>query len=467
MLAFVLFMTIFARRSKSHSSGALELLAYHYTYLPALGDDFNSPSQKVLNVPAPAMFDPNTSDHASLLAHYQLNLTLYEAFYREVHRNPELSGVEVQTGALVATKLQELGDFEIHTGLGGHGVVGVFENGPGKKVLIRAELDGLPTLEQTGLPYASKKRMIDRYGNERPVMHACGHDMNMAALLAAAAALKAARAHWTGTLIVLFQPDEEETGGAEAMVKDGLYSKIPVPDVMLSQHVVPLQSGKVAIRSGPVLMAADAFNVKISGGPCPGVNPQFCQDPIAIATHIITELPKLVQAKLAPQEEATVACWGIHAGVPGADFVYDADLLLDVKTWAPDVRERVLELVKNSIEAECKALKAPKSPIITSSIRAPLTRNSASIVDPLDKAFSHYFGSDLVEMQITPATEDFSALQGPYEIPYAYWNFGGSPPSKSDSPLPSNHSPFFAPEIKPTLKAGADAMTLAVLTIMA
>ena len=339
-----------------------------------------------------------------------------------MHQNPELSGVETQTGALVATRLKELRDFEVHTGIGGHGFVGVFENGPGKKILIRAELDALPTLEQTKLPYASEKRMIDRYGNERPVMHACGHDMNMAALLAAAATLKASKAHWSGTLIVLFQPDEEATGGAEAMVNEGLYSKIPVPDVMLSQHVVPSQSGRVAIRAGPVLMSADSINVITSGGPCPGVDPQFCQDPISMATQIIMRLPKLIQEKLGEDEEATVACWGFHAGIPGADFVYDAEILLDVKTWKPEVREKVLDLVTSSIEAECKALKAPKGPTITSSVRAPLTSNSPSIVDPVEEAFSRYFGSDLVEMKATPATEEFSALQGPHEIPYAYWN---------------------------------------------
>jgi amidohydrolase len=410
--------------------------------------------------------DANVSDHATLLAQYRPNMTVYENFYRDVHQNPELSGLESHTASMVASQLESLGDFTVHSHIGGYGVVGVLENGPGKTVLIRAELDALPTLEQTNLSYASRKRMVDRYGSERPVMHACGHDMNMAALLAAATLLKAAKSHWSGTLIVLFQPDEEETGGAEAMVQDGLYSKIPIPDIMLAQHVTPLKSGLVAIRDGPVLMAADSLNVRVFGGPCPGVNPQFCEDPIAIATHLITRVPGLVKEELGPDELATVACWGFHAGIPGADFVYEADLLLDIKTWKPDVREKVLHVVATSIEAECKALNAPKSPSIISSVRAPLTRNSPSIVEPIHRAFSRHFGQNAVEMEITPATEDFSTLQGPHNIPYAYWNFGGSPEAGGESDIPKNHSPFFAPAIQPTLQSGTDAMALAVLCFL-
>lgn len=203
---------------------------------------------------------------------FRPDLTSYETFYRTVHENCEISGLDSQTASLVADHLMSL-EFKVHTGIGGHGIAGVFTNGDGKTILMRAELDALPILEQTTLPYKSTKRMIDRYGNERPVMHACGHDMNMATLLGAAALLKSAAEKWSGTLIIIFQPDEEETGGAQAMVDDGLYDKVPVPDIMLGQHVVPLAAGKVAIRSCPALVAADSANVRITGGPCPGPNP--------------------------------------------------------------------------------------------------------------------------------------------------------------------------------------------------
>ncbi|KAJ8069655.1 hypothetical protein OCU04_000088 [Sclerotinia nivalis] len=296
-------------------------------------------------------------------------------------------------------------------------------------------------------------------------MHACGHDMNMAALLGASALLKNAKSHWSGTLITLFQPDEEETGGASAMVTDGLYSTIPVPDIMLAQHVTPLQAGSVAIRSGPVLLATDALDVRIFGGPCPGINPQFCEDPIQIAMKVVSKVQNSVSKEFHSTDEvATVACWGFHGGVPGADFVFHADLLLDVKTVKPTVRDKLLPFIKETIEAECIALKSPKAPIIKSRVRAPLTSNSQSIAEPIRDAFSTFFQSGLLDMEMTKATEDFSALQGPYGVPYAYRNFGGT--KSKDAEIAVNHSPFYTPEIQPTLQSGTNAMTLAVLTFL-
>lgn len=179
--------------------------------------DYNS---KKVPVHDDLTLDTDNFRFSAIVDKYRPNMTLYEDFYRELHQSPELSGVESRTAAVISSHLKSHGDFVVHSDIGGHGIAAVLPNGPGKTVLIRAELDALPTLEKTGLPYASTKRMIDRYGNERPTMHACGHDMNMVALLAAAATLKAAISEWSGTLIFLFQPDEEETGGARAMIRD-------------------------------------------------------------------------------------------------------------------------------------------------------------------------------------------------------------------------------------------------------
>ncbi|KAF7878852.1 hypothetical protein EAF04_000055 [Stromatinia cepivora] len=420
------------------TSATCYLLAFLLITFSAIYTLPREPSQQFM-----ANINGNSStDLASVIRQYQTNLTVYEHFYRDVHQHPELSGMESRTAAVVASHLEAL-DFSVHLNIGGHGVVGLLENGPGKIVLIRAELDALPTLEQTNLPYASTKEIVDRYGNKRPVMHACGHDMNMAALLGASILLKNAKSRWSGTLITLFQPDEEETGGASAMVTDGLYSTIPVPNIMLAQHVAPLQAGLVAIRSDPVLLAADALDVRIFGGPCPGVNPQFCEDPIQIAMKVVSKLQNSVSKEFNSTDEvATVACWGSHAGVPGADFVLHTDLQLDVKTVKPTVRDKLLPFIKETIEAECIALKSPRAPIIKSRVRAPLT----------------------MDMEMTKATEDFPALQGPYDVPYAYWNFGGT--KSQDAEIAVNHSPFYAPEIQPTLQSGTNAMALAVLTFL-
>lgn len=382
----------------------------------------------------------NGSHLSSIIRAYRPDLSIYEDFYRGAHQDPEISGLEARTASVVASHLLRLG-FVIHSNIGTHGVVGVLKNGPGKTILIRAELDALPILEQTNLPYKSTKRMIDRYGNERPIMHACGHDMNMAALLAASALLKSAREEWSGTLITLFQPDEEETGGAKAMINDGLYSKIPVPDIMLGQHVVSLKTAQIAIRPGPVLVAADAMNVRIIGGPCPGVNPQNCVDPIPIAMRIVMQLQDVVTKKVGPGEFATVACWGFHAGIPGNDYVAYADFLLDIKTFKPKIRSQVLSVIRTTIELECKASNTPQDPIINNSVRAPLTSNTPSIVEPISRTFSAHFASDLVEMEMTSACEDFSTLGALHNVPYAYWNFGGSP-GTGGAEVPNNHSLF-------------------------
>jgi amidohydrolase len=354
----------------------------------------------------------------------------------------------------------------VTTNIGGHGVVGSLRNGRGKTILTRAELDALPILEQTDVPRKSTKRMVDRYGNERPVMHACGHDMNMAALLGASALLKAAKAHWSGTLIALFQPDEEETGGAQAMVDDGLYDKIPVPDVMLAQHVVPLPAGHVAVKSGPALVAADAVNVRVTGGPCEGsANAQWCVDPIPLAMGIVTQLQDHVRKHIGSEEDASIACWGFHAGIPGNDYVAYADFLLDVKTVDSAVRKRVLELIEEKIRADCAAAHTPKEPSFDYSVRAPLTNNNDETTARVRAAFDTYFGSRSVSMKLTRACEDFSILAAPHNVPYTYWNFGSSKEAKGE--MPSNHSPLYAPLIEPTLEVGTDAMALAVLSFVA
>ena len=200
----------------------------------------------------------------AIIDKYRPNLDSFEQVYKKIHENPELGCQESHTASLAAEHLQRLG-FTVHTKLGGHGVVGVLQNGSGRIILLRADMDALPVKEQTGLPYASKVRAIDVDGTEKPVMHACGHDMHVSSLMGAAELLSAAKKEWSGTLICLFQPDEERGEGARAMVKDGLYDKVPRPDYVLGQHVVPAKTGVVELRAGVFMAARDAFKVTIFG----------------------------------------------------------------------------------------------------------------------------------------------------------------------------------------------------------
>ncbi len=205
-----------------------------------------------------------------------------EDLYRHLHAHPELSRQEHATAALVARDLREWG-YEVLEHVGGTGVVGVLENGPGRTVLVRADMDALPVREATGLDYASTVTAVDATGATVPVMHACGHDVHVSCLLSAARLLAAARSAWSGTFVALFQPDEELVGGAQAMIDDGLAAAVPRPDVALAQHVLPLPAGTVWTRPGPVLSSADTVRVTLTGRGAHGSMPQDAVDPVVLA----------------------------------------------------------------------------------------------------------------------------------------------------------------------------------------
>lgn len=207
------------------------------------------------------------SSFTQLLASASIDLNKYESLYKHFHQNPELSNLEAQTSSTIVSELSKLNEFKITTNIGGYGLAGVFENGPGRKILLRADMDALPILEATGLPYASTVTMNDTAGVMQPVMHACGHDMHMVCLLAASEVLIKLREQWKGTLIVLFQPAEERGTGAQAMVDDGLYGRhnVPVPDYVLGQHVMAMRAGSIGSREGNIMAGADSMKITLSG----------------------------------------------------------------------------------------------------------------------------------------------------------------------------------------------------------
>jgi amidohydrolase len=206
-----------------------------------------------------------TSSVTDLLRAAPINIEKYEALYKHFHEHPELSNLEAKTAKTIAVQLSSLQAFNITTNIGGHGVVGVLKNGPGKTILLRADMDALLILEATGLPYSSTVTMLDVKGVMRPVMHACGHDMHMTCLLAAAETLLKLKQMWSGTLIVLFQPAEERGTGAKAMIDDGLYDKHPVPDFVLGQHVMAMRAGSVGSKMGTIMAGADSMKITLFG----------------------------------------------------------------------------------------------------------------------------------------------------------------------------------------------------------
>lgn len=300
---------------------------------------------------------------AKLLQSHPLDLEEYEKLYKYFHAHPELSLHEGKTSSAVAGH-SSLSAYKVHTSIGGHGVAGVLSNGDGPTILLRADMDALPVEEKTGLEYASKVTMKDDDGNTTPVMHACGHDMHVTCLLAAAEWLgsKEVKEKWAGTLVVVFQPNEERGKGASAMVDGGLYEKVPEPDVVLAQHVMPLRTGKVAVKAGPMIAAADSFKVTVFGRGGHGSMPQLCIDPVVLAANIVVRLQGIVAREVDPQDAAVVTVGSLQAGQSENVIADQAILKVDIRTQKDETRDRVLKAIRRIIERVCYVLYSAPCP---------------------------------------------------------------------------------------------------------
>ncbi|KAI3049334.1 hypothetical protein CBS147353_11687 [Aspergillus niger] len=397
----------------------------------------------------------------------------FEDIYQHIHAHPELSGEEEQTAKKAADHLTAIG-YEVHTKIGGHGVAGVLRNGPGPTILLRADMDALPVEEKTGLEYASEVTAIDADGRRQPVMHACGHDTHVVTLMAASTLLHAARDSWSGTLICVFQPAEEHLNGARAMLNDGLYDKVPKPDLVLAQHVMRMRAGTVNLRAGPLLAAGDAYDVRVFGRGGHGSQPQTTIDPIVLGSSIVARLQSIVSREVTPGKLAIVTVGSVHAGQSHNIIPPHLDLQLNVRTFDTAVREHVRAAIHRIIEAECQAAGVKQKPEIMLTFSTPSTINDGKATDALKKTFQPYFGENMVDIELPTASEDFSLLATAVGAPYVMWMFGGIDPERWDEAvekgtqdaLPSNHSPFFAPVMQPTLKTGVDAYALGALTFL-
>ncbi|KAL9600377.1 MAG: hypothetical protein Q9219_003227 [cf. Caloplaca sp. 3 TL-2023] len=415
--------------------------------------------------------------YRKIIEQYRPKLGFYESTYRDLHRHPELSKQEERTSSVAADHLQRLG-YTVHPHIGGYGVVGLLRNGSGPTILLRGDMDALPVLERTGLDYASKRTMKDATGHKVPVMHACGHDVHVTCLMAAAELLCTARAKWRGTLICLSQPAEELVAGAQAMVDDGLYTKfdIPKPDIVLGQHVFCLyKAGTIALTPGPILAAVDAVKVRVFGKGGHGSSPHACIDPIVIASHVVVRLQTIVSRELQPGRLGVITCGKFQAGT-AANIIPDfADLELTVRTYEAKVRKQLLDAIERVVQAECDASGSPQPPQFEYVAHAPATVNDPGQTETLKSSFSAYYGARAGPMDPFPGSEDFSVLARAINVPSIFWGLGGCDPNKWDdanrkgelSKIPSNHSAEFAPVIEPTLRTGMDALALAALTFLA
>ena len=427
--------------------------------------------------------------------------TVYESLYKTIHLNPELSHQESETAALIVDHIESISrDIEVRTKIGGHGLIAVLRNGDGKTVMLRADMDALPVAERTGLEYASHKKQLGADGKETPVMHgklydsfedhrppsltvrpliACGHDVHVVCLLIAAKTLFSTRDSWSGTVVFLFQPAEEAGDGALGMVKDGLYDSdkhdCPKPDMVLGQHVAPVRAGVVMSKAGPIMSSSDSFKVTIFGRGGHGSMPHHCIDPVVIASHIVVRLQTIVSRTVPPDEVAVITVGSIHTGEAENVICDRAFFTINIRTLSEDVRLSVLEHVKRTIDAECKAGLCEKPPQIEHHMSLPVTANATVVDQKLRQVFQNHFLHDfIVAPKSSLASEDFRILASSIGKPYYFWLFGGVDPKTWDSfaatntleKLPINHSPDFAPVIHPTLQTGGEAMTVAALAFL-
>ncbi|TDQ47996.1 amidohydrolase [Actinorugispora endophytica] len=406
---------------------------------------------------------------------------LVEGFYVDLHRNPELSHQEHRTARAVAEWLSRAG-YEVATGVGGTGVVGVLRNGEGPTVLLRGDMDALPVEEKTGLPYASTAYGTDADGQEVPIMHAGGHDAHTACLVGAADLMAGSRDRWSGTLMIVAQPGEETLDGARGMIEDGLYERFGRPDIALAQHVGPQPAGMVVHRAGIILGAASTMKVRVFGRGGHGSQPHTGVDPVVIAATIVTRLQAIVAREINPSEMAVITVGVLRAGTK-ADIIPDeAYLEINTRSLNEQVSERLHSAIERVVRAEAAASGAQREPEVTVVHSTGMTRNDAEQTRALAAAHRAYFGAPYVIDMPEPSTasEDFGefGLPGdPDPVPYVMWFVGATPhevwaAAPGDTPfdkltaVPGHHSSGFAPDREPTLRAGLAALTIGALSYL-
>lgn len=393
--------------------------------------------------------------------------------YKDLHRHPELGFREHRTAAIVADRLRASG-FEVTTGVGKTGVVGVLKNGPGPTALLRADMDALPVREDTGLDYAGTATATDEHDGTVPVAHACGHDLHTTCLLGAARILATDRSGWTGTLLLVFQPAEELGAGAQAMVDDGLFDRFPKPDVVLGQHVAPLPAGKIAGHPGPSYAGSDSLRVRLVGRGAHGPMPEASVDPIVLAAATVLRLQTVVSREIPSTATAVLTVGSIHAGDAANVIPGHAEIQLNIRSYDTAVRRRILDSVERIVRGEAATAGAPEDPTITEIERFPVVTNDADALRTSLEAFATWLGQDnILDPGAGAGSEDVGILATSAGAPLSYWLLGGADPSlfttgdMTDPALltvPSNHSPHYAPVIEPTLPIGVAALVTAART---
>ncbi len=432
-----------------------------------LTDTFTSKSTRVARTMA--MNTTTATASEPVLKNLDRLIPDLEALYKDVHAHPELSMQETRTAALATEWLRKAG-YEVTTGVGKTGVVGLLRNREGPTIMLRADMDALPIQEATGLPYASKVTATDAEGKIVPVGHMCGHDMHVTWLAGAATLFAQARDFWRGTLMVVFQPGEETAQGAQAMISDNLVARFPQPVVVLGQHVMLGAAGEITGSAGPITSAADSLQIRLFGRGAHGSMPQASIDPVVMAAATVMRLQTVVSREVAAAEAAVVTIGVLQAGTKENVIPNDALIKLNVRTFDAGVRTRVLAAIERIVNAEAEASGAPRKPEITPLDRYPLNVNDEAASHRIAEAFRAHFSPARVQHTgPAPASEDFGCFGTAWHVPSVFWFVGGTDPDTyakakaagTLNKLPVNHSPQFAPVIHPTLETGVETLVVA------
>lgn len=391
--------------------------------------------------------------------------------YRHFHSHPELSQQEKETAAKLAEELRATGA-KVTTGIGGHGVVAILENGPGPRVMFRSDLDALPVTENTGLAFASTVKTKDPKGAEIGVMHACGHDIHITNLIAAARYMSTHKDQWSGTLMLIGQPAEEKILGAKAMLDDGLFTKFPKPDLALALHCdATLASGRVGYKPGYILANVDTIHVTVRGKGGHGAFPHTTIDPVVIAAHLIVDLQSIVAREVKPGQPAVITVGSIHGGTKDNIIGDSCKLELTVRSYTPEVRKQLVDGIRRKAEAAAASAGAPK-PTVEFIEETPATFNDEELAARLAGIFRRTLGDDQVQaVEASMGGEDFGLfhLAG---VPSCMFRLGTveklrlSGYERLNQQPPSLHSALYYPDAEKTLETGITATCAALLDLM-
>lgn len=399
--------------------------------------------------------------------------------YRDLHANPELSFEEHKTAAKLAKRMRDLG-FEVTEGVGRTGVVSVMRNGDGPTVLLRADMDGLPVVEQTGLPFASKVVATPASGVTTGVMHACGHDTHMAGFIGAAQQLVDHKDQWQGTLVMVLQPAEELGLGALAMLEDGLYTRFPKPDYALAFHdaAAPAPAGTIGFTPGYALANVDSVDITVKGVGGHGAYPHTTVDPIVLASNMVMQFQTIVSRNSSPLDPAVITVGSFHSGAKHNIISDEAKLQLTVRSYSDESRKLLLDGIRRVARGAAMTTGLPEElmPVVTvEDPYTPSTFNDPDFTQARAAAFRDRFGeARVMEWPAVMGGEDFSQFRraAPDDVESMIFWISGTPApmlealQENGTPLPSLHSPFWAPDAEAVIATGAEAMAGAAMDLM-